>query len=82
MEGAGVVSMSSWRFSEVTVSSRRSGSRVVASRVQVGPELDEEGRVELREAERGAETSANTILLPVAVAAVFLVVLVLGAIVG
>jgi hypothetical protein len=55
---------------------------VIASRVQAGPGLDEEGRVELREAERGAETPANTILLPVAVAAVFLVVLVLGAIVG
>jgi len=43
---------------------------------------DEEGRVELREAEGGSGAAANTILLPVAVVAVFLVVLVLGAIAG
>lgn len=74
--------MSSWRSSEVAVSSRRDGARALTFRDQKRPGFDEEERVELRDVDSGAETSANTILLPVAVAAVFLVVLVLGAIVG
>lgn len=73
--------MSTWRFSEAALSSRRNpDSGPLHHPVAAGG--DEEGRVELRESDSGAETSANTILLPLAVAAVFLVVLVLGAIVG
>jgi hypothetical protein len=73
--------MSSSPTSELVPLSRRDGDgEPLRRQAAAGP--GQGGRVELRETGEGAEGAVDTILLPVAVAAVFLVVLVLGAIVG
>lgn len=74
--------MISWRIDETVISSRHGRGRVPASRASKGAGARQERRVEASEMERHAEEPANAILLPMAVAAVFLVALVLGAIVG
>ena len=74
--------MISWRIDETVISSRHGRDRVPASLTSKGAGARQERRVEANEMERNADNPANAILLPMAVAAVFLAALVLGAIVG
>lgn len=74
--------MSTWRSGEAALTSRQERHDGLPLRHPTGAGREGEGRVELRGRDGSAETTANSILLPVAVGALFLVVLVLGAIVS
>lgn len=74
--------MTSLRFGEAVVSSNHGRDSVPASRAPKQAGARQERNVEAREIERRAEDPTHAILLPMAVGAVFLVVLLLGAIVG